>query len=104
MGHQSKADEVGMKIESVVSYMATDVIIDGFRIISLICIIPEKIIEFGCEDMLPRSLSLLSEGSEIEIPERGYSLKFPPSPLLEICIAAPDSTHGPRKEKREGIS
>jgi hypothetical protein len=51
MAHQSKADEVCMKIESIVTYMATDVIIEGFRIISLICTIPEKRIEFGYEDM-----------------------------------------------------
>jgi hypothetical protein len=78
-----------MKIDSIVSYIATDMIIEGFRISSVIRTISGKRIEFGCEDMQPRSLSLLNEGYEIEIPERGYSLKFPLSPLLEICIVAP---------------
>jgi hypothetical protein len=32
MAHQSNADEVCMKIDSIVPYMATDMITEGFRI------------------------------------------------------------------------
>jgi hypothetical protein len=74
MAYQSNADEVCMKIDSFVSYMATDMIIEGFRISSVIRTISGKRIEFECEDMQPISLSLLNEGYDIEIPERGYSL------------------------------
>jgi hypothetical protein len=53
MAHQSNADEVCMKIDSIVPYMATDMITEGFRIFSIICTISGKRIKLRCEDMQP---------------------------------------------------
>jgi hypothetical protein len=94
-----------MKIDSIVSYVATDIIIEEFRISSVICTITHL------EKELNSDVRICSQG--VCLLMRGRTLKYPNAGILSnsrllrssrFASLPRDSTHGPRKEEREEIS